>query len=321
MIIPRKAPLFPCAARLPAGIRIYAVRRCLMEPAENTDRRPILALMYDFDHTLSPRDMQEYAFIPELGMEGDDFWALCREVEKRYNMDGILAYMYVMIREGKKRGMKLDRGTFNRQGARVELFNGVDTWFDRVNAHGEQLGFKVEHYILSSGQKEIIEGTPIADKFKMIYAAEYVYSEETGEPEWAAMAVNYTSKTQFIYRINKGILDVTDNKRLNEHTPHDMRRVPYTNMIYIGDGTTDIPCMKLVSTRGGHSIAAYTGERNQTVNDMLIHGRVQFVAPTDYSAGSEMEQIVFSIFDSVAAESRNIALNRKQLDEAMGGRG
>lgn len=281
------------------------------------EKKPILALMYDFDHTLSPRDMQEYAFIPELGMEDKDFWALCRKVEKRHRMDGILAYMYVMIWEARRRGMRLSRSTFNQQGAQVELFPGMDTWFDRVNAYGEKLGFAVEHYVLSSGIKEIVEGTPIADRFKMIYAAEFVYNEETGEPEWPAMAVNYTNKTQFIYRINKGILDVTENDRLNEHTPHDMRRVPFTNMIYVGDGTTDVPCMKLVRSRGGHAIAVYTGQRGNTVNDMLVHGRVQFVAPTDYRAGSEMEQIVFGIFDSVAAESRNIALSRKQLDEAV----
>ena len=279
--------------------------------------KPILALMYDFDHTLSPRDMQEYAFIPELGMEAGEFWRLCRDVGNRHHMDSILAYMYVMIFEARRRGMRLSRKTFNRQGEKVELFPGMDTWFERVNAYGAGLGFHVEHYVLSSGIKEIVEGTPIADQFKMIYAAEFVYNEESGEPEWPAMAINYTSKTQFIYRINKGILDVTDNDRLNEHTPHDMRRVPFTNMIYVGDGTTDVPCMKLVGSRGGHSIGVYTGKRNAVVNDMLIHGRVHFVAPTDYSVGSDMEQIVFGIFDSVAAESRNIALNRKQLDEAQ----
>ena len=279
--------------------------------------KPILALMYDFDHTLSPRDMQEYAFIPELGMEAGDFWRLCREVGNRHHMDSILAYMYVMIFEARRRSMRLSRKTFNQQGEKVELFPGMDTWFQRVNAYGAHLGFQVEHYVLSSGIKEIVEGTPIADQFKMIYAAEFVYNEESGEPEWPAMAINYTSKTQFIYRINKGILDVTENDRLNEHTPHDKRRVPFTNMIYVGDGSTDVPCMKLVGSRGGHAIAVYTGERNHAVNDMLVHGRVHFVAPTDYRAGGEMEQIVFGIFDSVAAESRNIALNRKQLDEAQ----
>lgn len=279
--------------------------------------KPILALMYDFDHTLSPRDMQEYAFIPELNMESDDFWRLCQRTGVHHRMDSILAYMYVMLREAKRRNMPLTRDTFKQQGAHVELFDGVDTWFDRVNAYGAQLGFHVEHYVLSSGLKEIIEGTPIADRFKMIYAAEFVYNDETGEPEWPAMAVNYTNKTQFIYRINKGVLDVTDNERVNEHTPHDMRRIPFTNMIYIGDGSTDVPCMKLVSSRGGHAIAVYTGRRNKTVNEMLIHGRVHFVAPTDYREGSEMENIIFGIFDSVATQHRNITLNRRQLDEAQ----
>ena len=280
------------------------------------ESKPILALMYDFDHTLSPRDMQEYAFIPELGLESRDFWALCQEAAAKHQMDSILAYMYVMLKEARKRGMKLSRETFTAQGAQVELFPGVDTWFERINAYGESLGFKVEHYVLSSGQKEIVEGTSIAKCFERVYAAEYVYDEETGEPEWAAQAVNYTSKTQFIYRINKGVMDVTDNKRLNEHTPHDMRRVPFTNMIYIGDGTTDVPCMKLVISRGGHAIAVYTGEKNREVCDMLVHGRVQFIAPTDYTAGSEIESNVKGIFNSVAANSSNIAISRRQLDEA-----
>ncbi len=285
------------------------------------EKRPIIALMYDFDHTLSPRDMQEYAFIPELGMEGEEFWKLCSKVGDKHHMDGILAYMYVMLVEAKKRGMKLTRDTFRRMGEQVKLFPGVTTWFERINEYGRKLGFDVEHYILSSGQKEIIEGTPIAHEFKEIYAAEYVYNEQSGEPEWAAMAVNYTTKTQFIYRINKGVLDVTDSKNLNEHTPHDMRRVPYDHMIYIGDGSTDIPCMKLVTTRGGHSIAVYTGERNHTVNNMLIHGRVKFAAPTDYSEGSEMEQIVFGILDLVSARHKNAVLSRRLVNEAAAAEG
>lgn len=280
------------------------------------EKKPILALMYDFDHTLSPRDMQEYAFIPELGMESGAFWDLCQEAAAKHQMDSILAYMYVMLWEARRRGMKLSRQIFNDQGAKVELFPGMDSWFERINAYGNSLGFDVEHYVLSSGLKEIIEGTPIAKCFERIYAAEFVYNEETGEPEWAAQAMNYTSKTQFIYRINKGVMDVTDNKRLNEHTPHDMRRVPFTNMIYIGDGTTDVPCMKLVISRGGHAIAVYSGEKNREVCDMLVHGRVQFIAPTDYSAGSEVEAIVKGIFNSVAANSSNIAISRRQLDEA-----
>ena len=136
--------------------------------------KPILALMYDFDHTLSPRDMQEYAFIPELGMEAGDFWRLCRDVGNRHHMDSILAYMYVMIFEARRRSMRLSRKTFNRQGEKVELFPGMDSWFQRVNDYGAGLGFQVEHYVLSSGIKEIVEGTPIADQFKMIYAAEFV---------------------------------------------------------------------------------------------------------------------------------------------------
>lgn len=275
-----------------------------------------LALMYDFDHTLSPRDMQEYAFIPELGMEADAFWHLCRRVGVQHRMDDILAYMFVMLGEARKRGMPLNRATFNRQGERVVLYPGLDTWFDRINAFGRSLGYEVEHYVLSSGLTEIIEGSPIAERFRMIYAAQFVYDEVSGEPVWPAMAINYTSKTQYIYRINKGVLDVTDNVHLNEHTPHDQRRIPFANMIYIGDGSTDIPCMKLVKSRGGHAIGVYERAPNPVVDDMLYHGRIDFLAPTDYREGGLMETIVKAIFRSVAASSELVGLNEQQLREA-----
>ena len=280
------------------------------------EKMPILALMYDFDHTLSPRDMQEYAFIPELNMESDDFWALCRSAGNRYRMDPILAYMYVMLQEAKKRGMTLTRDTFTQQGAHVELFDGLDTWFQRVNDYGASLGFKVEHYVLSSGQKEIIEGTPIANQFKMIYAAEFVYDDHTGEPVWPAMAVNYTSKTQFLYRINKGVLDVTDHDSLNRYTADSKRRVPFKNMIYIGDGYTDVPCMKLCKVNGGHSIAVYQNDDRKIVNELIEQGRVDLVAPADYSEGSELESKGFRILEQIKTYNAVLKLHLKDMDDA-----
>ena len=279
------------------------------------EKMPILALMYDFDHTLSPRDMQEYAFIPELNMDSDDFWALCRSAGNRYRMDPILAYMYVMLQEAKKRGMTLTRDTFTQQGAHVELFDGLDTWFQRVNNYGASLGFKVEHYVLSSGQKEIIEGTPIANQFKMIYAAEFVYDDHTGEPVWPAMAVNYTNKTQFIYRINKGVLDVTEHRALNEFMPEEKRRVPFSNMIYVGDGLTDVPSMKLTKLNGGHSIAVWQ-ENEGVSNEMLLEGRVDFAVKADYSEGSEMEKTVFAVIDQIAASAKTAQMHVDACDRA-----
>ena len=275
---------------------------------------PIAAIMYDFDKTLSPRDMQEYAFIPELKMENDVFWDKCRQMIMDNKMDQILAYMYVMIREAKGKKL-LNRNEFNKLGKSVQLFDGVATWFHRIDQYASKQDLAVEHYIISSGLKEIIEGTKIAKYFKAIYAAEFCY-DESGSPVWPSMTVNYTSKTQFLFRINKGVLDVTQNEALNEYTPENKRRIPFANMIYIGDGLTDVPCMKLTKSNGGHSIAVYQGERSTLVNRMLLQGRVDFVAPANYSKDSPMESIVFSILDKIAAGTRTAALKMVQMDEA-----
>lgn len=260
--------------------------------------RPIAAIMYDFDKTLSTKDMQEYAFIPGIGMTAENFWGECNRLTKENSMDQILSYMYVMIHEA--RGKKLlNRKEFNKLGESVELFSGVSTWFERINAYGESIGVDVEHYIISSGVKEIIEGTPIAKYFKEIYAAEFLY-DDSGVPVWPAMAVNYTSKTQFLFRINKGVLDVTEHRELNEYTPEEERRIPFTNMIYIGDGFTDVPCMKLVKVNGGHSVAVYS-EDGDSARAIMKQGRVDYLARADYEKGSDLENTVFSILDLVKA--------------------
>ncbi|MFB0919396.1 MAG: haloacid dehalogenase-like hydrolase, partial [Oscillospiraceae bacterium] len=191
--------------------------------------KPIFALMYDFDKTLSPNNMQEYAFIPNIRMTKDEFWAECEKTMRENRMDQILAYMYVMFKKAKGKFL-FTRDTLRALGRDVDLFEGVESWFGRVNIYAEERGMKAEHYIISSGLKEIIEGTRIAQNFEQIYAAEYCY-DENGEPCWPAMAVNYTSKTQFLFRINKGVFDVTENDGLNEFMEEDKRRVPFRNMV------------------------------------------------------------------------------------------
>jgi len=274
----------------------------------------IIAIMYDFDKTLSPRDMQEYAFIPGIGMDVAAFWDECKRTMLANHMDQILAYMYIMVQKARGK-MLLTREEFRKLGKSVQLFDGVPTWFGRINRYAEKKGLSIEHYIISSGLKEIIEGTRIAGNFKNIYAAEFCYSA-AGEPVWPAMAVNYTSKTQFLFRINKGVLDVTKNEELNQYTPENKRRIPFSNMVYIGDGLTDVPCMKLTKINGGHSVAVYQGDRNKLVNDMLLQGRVDFIAPADYTKDGELEQIVHAIIDKVAAQSIVTAKSTEQLDVA-----
>ncbi len=274
------------------------------------NKKPIVAIMYDFDKTLSPKDMQEYGFISELGMKSEDFWEKSRLNMVNHNMDQILAYMLTMLQEAEGR-MLLTRNIFNEMGRNVKLFEGLETWFDRINLYGEKLGLEIEHYIISSGLKEIIQGTEIAHNFKEIYAAEYCYNENN-IPIWPAMAVNYTSKTQFLFRINKGVLDVTEHKGLNESTPDNKKRIPFCNMIYIGDGLTDVPCMKLVKINGGHSIAVYHDDR--CIADSLIsQGRVDFVVSADYRENSEMEKTVQTILNQIAALNMVLKLHTKHM--------
>lgn len=274
--------------------------------------KPVAAILYDFDKTLSTKDMQEYAFIPGIGMTAEEFWKKCNLLTKEYSMDQILSYMYVMLTEA--RGKKLlNRSEFIKLGKTVKLFDGVLTWFDRVNAYAEALGLTPEHYIISSGLKEIIEGTPIAKQFKKIYAAEFFYDEQN-VPVWPAMAVNYTSKTQFLFRINKGVLDVTDDTGLNNFTPENKRRIPFQNMIYIGDGFTDVPCMKLVKVNGGHSVAVYS-DKKQTACDIMRQGRVDFIAPADYSENGKLEQTVFAVLDMIHAQNVTWEMNFNDFSE------
>ena len=276
--------------------------------------KPIFALMYDFDKTLSPKDMQTYAFIPAIGMTEGDFWAECGRVMRENHMDQILAYMFVMFKKAKGKFL-FTRDTLRALGEKVELFDGVESWFKRINDYADARGMKAEHYIISSGLKEIIEGTKIAENFERIYAAEYCY-DDSGEPCWPAMAVNYTSKTQFLFRINKGVLDVTENDGLNEFMEEDKRPVPFRNMVYLGDGLTDVPCMKLVCTNGGHSIAVYQ-DKNDAVNTLLLQGRVDYVIKADYSQGASLEKAVFAIIDQAAATNLTTQMHVQSMEQAQ----
>lgn len=269
----------------------------------STSKRPIAALMYDFDKTLCTKDMQEYGFIPALGMEAEAFWREVRDMTDREEMDNILAYMYLMVEKCREKQVPVTKESFHRLGAGVQFFDGVSTWFDRINRYGASLGLTVEHYIVSSGIKEIIEGTPIASCFKKIYACEFLYDRE-GNIQWPKFAVNYTAKTQFLFRINKGVLTIDSKStgELNQFTPEDDRRVPFRNMIYIGDGLTDVPCMKLVKTNGGQSIAVYDPEGEETAaQNLLGANRVNYVVPAEFGEGSELDTVARAILRKIKA--------------------
>lgn len=260
--------------------------------------KPIVAFLYDFDKTLCTTDMQNYAFIPSLGMTPAEFWPVANGFGSANRMDGILAYMYTMIRESEKRNMPLTREKLINMGKDIVLYPGVEDWFNRINAFGAEQGVQVEHYVISSGLKEIIEGSPISDAFKEIYASEFYY-DESGTPVWPKLAVNFTAKTQFVYRINKGVLDISNDLDLNRSMPDDSKRVPFTNMIYIGDGLSDVPCMKMMKAYGGYSIAVYQ-KRDSKVEDLLQKDRVDFIYPADYSEGTGLDLTVKHIIRKMA---------------------
>ncbi len=271
---------------------------------EGTDNKFTIALIYDFDGTLAAGNMQEYDFIPAIGKSNIEFWNEANHLAEEQDADQILTYMAVMIREAHAKGLSLRREAFQESGKKVTLYPGVEEWFDRINAYAESCGVQVVHYINSSGLKEIIEGTSIADKFRKIYACSFLYNVD-GIAYWPGVAVNYTNKTQFIFKINKGVESVYDTKQVNKFMEEKQRPVPFSRMIYVGDGTTDIPCMKLVKNFGGHSIAVYNPKdkaKRREMNTLIRDNRVNHVCPADYSEGKEMDTVVKAIIDKCVAD-------------------
>lgn len=284
---------------------------------ERKEEKPVLAICYDFDKTLSPDDMQAQGFIQSVGYDVGEFWKQSNGLASGNDMDQNLAYMLMMQQaaEGKK---LFTRGELMKCGKEVALFPGVKDWFKRICTYGEEHGVLVEHYIISSGLKEMIEGTDVAGEFKKIYASSFFYNEK-GVAIWPAQVVNYTNKTQFLFRIEKGVLDINDPGVNDSFAPDEMR-VPFRNMVYIGDSDTDVPCMKLVNVNGGYSIGVYNADtRDKTkVYKMMRENRIKYYAPADYSEGKELDILLKAIIDRTAEnealESRFYAYKREQTD-------
>ena len=261
----------------------------------------VLAICYDFDKTLSPDDMQAQGYIQSVGYDISDFWRESDQLAEENDMDQNLAYMYKMMQEARGT-MIFNRKTLNEYGAKVSLFPGVEEWFERIRAYGKEKGVIIEHYIISSGLKEMIEGTTVAKAgaFEKIYASSFYYDEK-GIAVWPAQVVNYTNKTQFLFRIEKGVLDIND-QRVNDYFPPEKLRIPFRNMVYIGDSDTDIPCMKLVNTYGGHSIGVFNAKTQDKakVYKMMRDNRIKFYVPADYTEGLELDTLVKAIIDRTA---------------------
>lgn len=266
------------------------------------------AIVYDFDGTLAPGNIQEHSLIPEcLKGTKEAFWRLVAKEKETHDADEILVYMRLLLTKAAELGTPLTRCLLQEHGANTPLFAGVPDWFDRINQHGAERRLDLEHYVISSGNEEMIEGTSIAKKFRKIFASRYQY-DEAGHAQWPAVAINYTSKTQFLFRINKGVDNSWDHDPVNRWVPLEERPIPFSRIIYLGDGDTDIPSMKMVRHQGGHSVAVFDPERwakrelQNKVYNLIAEDRAHFVVPADYTDGSQLDITIKGILGRIARD-------------------
>jgi hypothetical protein len=276
-------------------------------------RTPTIAIAYDFDGTLSPGSMQEHSFIPEIGEADRRVLGRVNGEAARLGADNILIYMHEMVKAAQREDVRFRREDIERHGASVGFFPGVvEGWFERLRAYGSERQVRVEHYIISSGLKEMIAASAVGDQFDAIFASEFKYNADD-VPVWAASAVNYTNKTQFLFRINKGALDLSDHTEVNAYVPEDDRPIPFRNMIYVGDGDTDVPCMRTVKEQGGVSIAVHPAgdvKGAEKTAKLKTDRRVHFTTDADYSDGSKLDAYVKAAIDKMVAVERLKTLER-----------
>jgi hypothetical protein len=295
--------------------------------ASPTSRKPVpkydkktIALVYDFDGTLSPRPMQEYAFLPQIGVNPADFWAQSNARAKRDSADPLISYMRLLYEKAKAKGVNIDRRALVEQGKRVEFFPGVEAWFDiiakYVRSHAQSHGVHLRHYLISSGLSEIVEGTSIYKRFHKVFASEYWF--EAYELPYPKRVITDTGKTQYLFRINKGVEDLGES--INQHMPEGDRPIPFSNMIYFGDGDTDVPSMAVMRKNGGYAVAVYpAGKSKGRVKCVELYkaGRCDFFAPADYRAGSDLFRRTCLLLDRILAEIR-VQEERWRLGRGLG---
>jgi len=273
-----------------------------------------IAIAYDFDGTLAPGNMQEHDFIPNLKMDIHQFWKEANEIAKKHDMDEVLAYMFLMLEKAKQKNISIKKEDFFQYGTQISFYQGVESYFERINQYAAKKGFEIEHYIISSGLREFVEGTSIAHHFKDIFASGFMY-DANHVACWPALGVNYTNKTQFLFRINKGIHNSYDNTLINKIVPEHEKPVPFSNIIYLGDGETDIPAMKMVKMQGGFTIAVYNEDYNKGMNPLVVkrnpkelceeivrQQRADFMAPANYTENSPLDILIKRCVDKIVAE-------------------
>jgi hypothetical protein len=267
------------------------------------------AIVYDFDGTLARGNLQERSFIPEVaGVNHADFWRDVRRLSEAEDADEILVYMHLMLDRARAAGRPITRAQLAAHGRDPDFFDGLDHWFSRIDAFADDHGLALDHYVVSSGIYEMIEGCPLFGRFRQVFASRFLY-DSNGEAKWPGVAINYTTKTQFLFRINKGIESTWDTEAINRWMRREDRPLPFERMIFIGDGDTDIPSMKMVTTQGGCAIAVldpYEWNEPRSVgkiHKLIAEDRVNFVAPADYLPGSQLDVIVKGAIGRIALRS------------------
>jgi hypothetical protein len=239
------------------------------------------------------------------------FWEEVEDESEACEGDNILLYMKLMLDKAHAAQVPVRKSDFESYGKSLSFFEGVlaysddegphPGWFDRINVYGRESGVSVSHFIISSGIREMVRGSPLAKHFDKIYASSFCY-DCNDVAVWPALALNYTSKTQYLFRVNKGFLDVHDHDGINKYVPRKDRPMPFERIVFIGDGITDIPCFRLVKDQGGHSLVVYKPNTSGALkkSEMLLkEGRVNFIAPADYREGKRLDRIVKMIVDKI----------------------
>lgn len=275
-----------------------------------------IAIAYDFDGTLAPGNMQEHSFIPKLGIDKTTFWAEANILARKHDMDNILAYMQLMLQKADEKNIPVTRNAFLNHGKEIRFFKGVESFFSLVNQYAATRNVSVDHHVISSGIRDIIKGTSIAKHFKNIFASGFVF-DANDVAIWPALAINYTNKTQYLFRINKGIDNAFDNSLINKYVEHDKRPIPFSRMIYLGDGETDVPAMKMIKQEGGNAIAVYDPHKHnkkgipsakEICEELILQNRADYIAPADYTDNSKLFKILKSLIDKIVEEERLKAL-------------
>jgi len=300
-----KAPAAKAQSAKPQSSKAQVAQTHAAKPKSGGFDRKTIALVYDFDGTLSPKPMQEYGFLPKIGVDPKEFWAETNRLAREQGADSLITYMHLMYKKAKAAGVRIDREDLVALGRTVELFAGVEAWFDAIAEYiairAESEGVTLRHYLISSGLTEIVEGTSIYPRFHNVFASEYWF--DAYDLPYPKRVITDTGKTQYLFRINKGIENL--GQSINEHMPEAARPIPFAHMIYFGDGDTDVPSMAVMRKNGGHAVAVHPpGKSRAKCVELFRAGRCDFFAPADYSRGSELFRRTTLLIDRILADIR-----------------